>query len=184
MSETQVNGDIPHAVNSLFLEHLLTYPLIKDGVTTIQSNQLGQKSIQIGDTAYRRLASPLLPYLSGPYQYVSPYVERADQLGDQTLARVDERFPAIKKPTGELYADARSLVLLPLTKGLEGKEHVLNVYSEECRKVGKNENLVTYGKALVGTAFAIGGETYTWVNDFIASRKAEAKESVNEKANN
>lgn len=177
MAQTQVNGDVPtptpNQINSLTIERLLTYPLVQDGVSTIQSNHLGAKSIQMTDTAYRRLAGPVLPWLARPYQYVSPYVERADQLGSETLARVDERFPAIKKPTGELYADAKNLVLLPYNKGLEGKDHVMNVYSEECRKLGK-ENFVTYSKALVGTAFTIGGETYNWVNDFIAARKTEA----------
>jgi hypothetical protein len=183
----QVNGETTpqeQTINSLFLEHLLTYPLVKDGVTTIQSNQLGQKSIQIGDTAYRRLAGPVIPYLSRPYQYVSPYLEKADAIGEETLKRVDERFPAIKKPTGELYADAKNLVLLPYQKGLEGKQRVLDIYSDECRKLSGKDNFVMYGKAAVGTAFAIGGQTFNWVNSYLAAKKEDAKSAVNEKANN
>lgn len=161
----------------------MTYPVVKDGVTTFQNNQYGQKSIQLSDTAYRRLAEPVIPYLSKPYQYVSPYIERADQLGDQTLSRVDQRFPLIKKPTGELYADARDFVLLPYHTGLQGKEHVLGVYSAECKKLG-GDSLLVYSKALVGTVFTIGGETLDWVGTYLNSRNEDAKDVANEKANN
>lgn len=161
----------------------MTYPVIKDGVTTFQNNQYGQKSIQLGDTAYRRLAQPVISYLSKPYQYVFPYIERADQLGDQTLTRVDQRFPAVKKPTDELYADARNLVLLPYHTGLQGKEHVLGVYSAECKKLG-GDSLLAYSKALVGTVFTIGGETLDWVGAYLNARKGDARDIANEKANN
>ena len=103
-------------------------------------------------------------------------------MGDQTLSKVDQRFPAIKKPTDELYADAKSLVLLPYNKGLEGRDHVLGVYSAECKRVG-GENLVTYSKALVNTVFAIGGETIGWVGNFLGAKRTEIKEMANEKAN-
>lgn len=180
----QVNGEIPTQPGaSLFVEHLLTYPMVKDGVTTFQNNQLGQKSIRLGDTAYRSLAEPVLPYLNKPYGYVWPYLEKADQLGDQTLSKVDQRFPAIKKPTDELYADAKTLVLLPYNKSLEGRDHVLGVYTAECKRLG-GENLVTYSKALVGTVVAIGGETIGWVGNLLGTKRAEIKELVNEKANN
>lgn len=180
----QVNGEIPsQSANSLFLEHLMAYPVVKDGVTTFQNNQLGQKSLKLSDTAYRRFAEPVIPYFSKPYQYVVPYIERADQLGAQTLTRVDERFPVIKKPTDELYADAKSLMLLPYHRGMQGKEHVLGVYSAECKKLG-GESLLVYSKALVGTVFTIGGETLDWVGALLNSRKEEAKDMANEKANN
>ena len=199
----QVNGETPqHPINSLFLDvstskpptvpshqkltleqHLLAYPVIKDGMTTVKKNQLAQRSIQLSDTAYRTLAGPVIPFLTRPYQYVSPYIERADQLGDKTLTTVDERFPLIKKPTGEIYADARSLVLLPYHTGLQGKEHVLGVYSAECKKLG-GESLLVYSKALVGTVFAISGETLDWFSAYLAARKGDAKDMANEKVNN
>jgi hypothetical protein len=181
----QVNGDTSlHSNNSLFLKHLLTYPVVKDGVSTFQQNQLGQKSIQLSDAAYRTVAGPILPYFTKPYQIFWPYLAKADQLGDETLSKVDERFPAIKKPTGELYADAKSLVFLPIHKGLEGKDHIVGVYSAECSKV-RGENLVGYGKALVGTVFAIGSETIGWVSALIGTKQpAGAKELVDEKAHN
>ena len=139
--------------------------------------------MKLSDTAYRRLAEPVIPYLSKPYQYVFPYLERVDQLGDQTLTKVDERFPIVKKPTDEIYADAKGFVLLPYNTGLQGKEHVLGVYSAECKKLG-GESLLVYSKALVGTFFTIGGETLDWVGAYLNARKADAKDMANEKTNN
>ncbi|KAH8661720.1 hypothetical protein BGZ61DRAFT_368715, partial [Ilyonectria robusta] len=107
--------------------HLLNYPVFKDGVQ--KADEYGQKSIQLGNSAYKTFAAPVLPLFAKPIEYVSPYVQKADELGDKTLNRIDERFPIVKKPTSELYNETKGLILLPYTKGLEGKDHVLQVYS-------------------------------------------------------
>jgi hypothetical protein len=161
---------------------LLKYPVISDGVTTFKENQYGQKSLQLGDSAYKTFAKPVLPYFSKPYQYVSPYVIKADSLGDQTLSQIDQRFPVVKKPTGELYTDAKNVVLLPYRKGLEGKDHVLKTYSDEVKKVG-GESIVTYSKALVTTALIVSSETISWVGSFLSVKKAEAKDAAKEASN-
>jgi hypothetical protein len=179
MAQPQVNGEVH---NSAFFEHLLRYPVINDGVETFKSNQLGQKSLQLGDSAYRTFAQPVLPYFSKPYQYVSPYVRRVDDLGDKTLSRVDERFPVVTKPTGELYNDAKSLVLLPYHKAFEGRDHFFNTYRSECEKVG-GDNLVTYGKALVSTTLVLTTEAYVTVSSFLGAKKDAAKAEANEKVN-
>jgi len=180
MPSPQVNGDVPH---SAFLEHLLGYPVIHDGVSTFKSNPYGKKSLELGDSAYQTFAKPVLPYLSKPYGYVSPYVQRADHLGDQTLSSLDGRFPAVKKPTGELYADAKGLVLYPLRVGQSGRDHVLDVYQAEVKKVG-GETIITYGKAAVTTALVLTSETLTTVSSFLGAKKAEAKAAAEDKSNN
>ena len=152
--------------------------MINDGVTTFKGNQLGQKTIQLGDSAYQTFAKPVLPYFSRPYQYVSPYVKKADSIGDQTLSKIDEKFPVITKPTGELYSDAKGLALLPVRKGLEGKDHVVKTYSNEYKKDGK-PGLITYGRALVSTAFIISHETLSWVGSFLNAKKADVKNAAN-----
>jgi hypothetical protein len=159
----------------------MLYPVINDGVTSFRQNQYGQKSIQLGGSAYKTFAQPMMTYMSKPYQYVSPYIKKADDLGDQTLSRVDEKFPAVKKPTEELYSDAKSIVLFPYHKGMEGKDHVLKTYNKECKKVG-GEGIVAYGKALISTVFVVGSESITWVGDFLSAKQAEVKDSS--KANN
>jgi hypothetical protein len=182
----QVNGEVPPA--SAFLDHLLKYPVINDSVTTFKQNHYGQKSLQLGDSAYKTFAQPVLPYFSKPYQYVSPYVKKVDSLGDQTLSQVDARFPVVKKPTGELYADAKSVVLFPLRKGMESKDHVLATYGEEHKKVGGPEGgLMTYPKAFVTGTLILCNESVAYLTSILNSlnaRKAEAKAEVHDKVSN
>jgi len=184
MTSARVNGDITSPpINSAFLQHLLRYPVINDGVTTFTQNEIGQRSIQLGDSAYKTFAAPIVSILKTPYQYVSPYVKRADDIGDQTLSKVDERFPVVKKPTGELYADAKGIILLPYHKGVEGKEHVFRLYTAEHKKVG-GDGLISHAKSVVSTIIIVGGETLGWFLETLSAKKEEAKETFNEKANN
>merc|ERR1712144_89232 len=161
----QVNGEAP---SSAFLSHLISYPVISDSISTSISH---------------KLADPLLPYLTKPYQYVSPYITKADSLGDSTLSTIDSKFPVVKKPTGELIDNGKAIVFFPLKKGTEGKEYVVGVYGSECKKVG-GEGIVTWGKAAIATGLVVGGDAYGWLSGFLAGKKAEAKEVSNEKLNN
>ncbi|KAJ6787443.1 hypothetical protein PWT90_03283 [Aphanocladium album] len=187
MAVAQVNGNIESsAPQSAFIQHLLNYPLISDSVNTVSStvnaNTYAQRSIKLGDSAYKTFAVPVLPYLSKPYQYVSPYVERADALGEQTLNRIDERFPIVKKPTAELYSDAKALVFLPYNKGLEGRDHVFSVYNTEAKKQAE-KGYLGQGKAAVATLFQVSNETLALASSYVAVKKAEVTEEVKEKIN-
>ncbi|PTB67572.1 hypothetical protein BBK36DRAFT_1158404 [Trichoderma citrinoviride] len=182
MPAPQVNGDVSNHISSAFLQHLLSYPLVSDSIHTVTSNELAQKSIKLGDSAYRTFAAPVLPYLSKPYGLISPYFQKADSLGDQTLDRIDERFPIVKKPTGDLYNETRGLILLPYQKGLEGKEHVFKVYASELKKL-EQDGVVAQGKAAVSTAFVVSNETLAWLSNLVAVKKAEASDATKEKIN-
>jgi len=148
--------------------------VVQAGLTKFQQNQYGQRSIKIGDSAYRNIAQPVMPYLARPYQFVSPYVEKADHLGDQTLSKVDERWPVVRKPTDEIYTNAKNVVLYPYHKGMEGKDHVFGLYSAECQKIG-GDGLITTTKALISTAVLVSSEALSWVGQMLAARKEEAK---------
>ncbi len=165
-------------------QHLLDYPVISDGISTVTSNAYAQRSIKLGDSAYQTFAVPFLPYLSRPYNtfspYFAPYVQRADSLGDKTLDRIDERFPTIKKPTSEIYNDTKSLIMLPLQKGLEGRDHVYGVFNTEAKKHSQ-EGYIGQGKAAVATAFQVGNETLTYVGSYVSTKKADATEQIKEK---
>ncbi|KUI53310.1 Perilipin-2 [Cytospora mali] len=185
MSGTQVNGNVP---KSSFLKHLTDYPVVHDSFETFKSNPYGAKSIQLGDSAYQTFAAPVLPYLYKPYQYVEPYVKKADDLGNLALDKVDERFPVVKKPTNEIFTDAKGIVLFPLHKGFEGKDHVFSVYSSEYKKAnGDNGNafgLIPAGKATVATALVITGETVRFIGDFLSAKKEQTQNAVDNKVNN
>jgi hypothetical protein len=161
---------------------LLKYPVINDSVETFKSNGLGQRSIQLGDSAYKTFAQPVLPYFSKPYGYVSPYVKRVDELGDKTLSQVDQRFPIVTKPTGELYADAKGIVFYPLHVGLEGRDHIFSTYQSEYKKIGGENGLVVTGKALISTALVVTTEAYTKVSGYLMAKKDAAKAEANARA--
>ncbi|KAK3186929.1 hypothetical protein K4F52_004373 [Lecanicillium sp. MT-2017a] len=183
----QVNGDVSSpAHNSAFLQHLLDYPFINDSITTVTSNSYAQRSIKLGDSAYQRLAGPFLPLLSKPYNtfspWVAPYVQRADSLGDKTLDRIDEHIPLIKKPTAEIYNEAKDLIMLPLQKGREGRDHVFSVYNTEAKK-HTQEGYIGQGKAAVATVFQVGNETLVYVGSYVSTKKADATKEIKEKIN-
>lgn len=183
-SSPQVNGVM--APQSAFIQHILGYPVIHYGVDTFKSNPYGQKSLQIGDSAYKRIESitkPVMQYVMKPYQYFQPYVKKVDDIGDKTLSRVDKTFPVVMKPTDELYDDAKSIVLFPIRLGQTSKDHVLSTYNAECKKVG-GDGIVTIGKAAVSTAVIITFETVNSVTDYLSTRKNQVKMSIDEKINN
>lgn len=163
----------------------MDYPVVSDGVYTFKSHEYGQRSIQIGDSVYQTFANSVFPWLAKPYQYAHPYVAQADSFGDKTLEKLDARFPIVKKPTNELYNETKGYVLLPYQKGLEGKDHVFQVYNNEFKK-NEQPGLIAYGRAAVTTALVVSNETLSWISSFLSAKKAEAATAVNnatEKAN-
>lgn len=181
MAVPQVNGDVASPAHySAFLEHILNYPVINDSVKTVKGNEYAQRSFQLGDSAYQTFAAPVLPYLSRPYQFVSPYVERADALGDKTLNAIDARFPIVKKPTAELYNDTKSIVFFPYNKGVEGRDHVFEIYNAEAKKQ-EQQGIVGQGKAAVATALVVSNEALGLVSTFLTTKKAEAAQATKEK---
>jgi hypothetical protein len=176
-NNVQVNGDVPH---SAFIEHILAYPVVNDSVSSFKSYPLGQRSLELTDSAYRNFAAPVLPYLSRPFQYVSPYVKKADDLGDKTLSKVDEKFPMVKKPTNEIMNDFKTVAAFPFRVAGTGKEHLLNTYESELKKVGGN-GYVSYGKAALTTALIITTDTLTTVSNFLGNKKKETRQAIEEK---
>jgi len=176
----QVNGDSP---SSAFISHLISYPLISDSISTFKSNPYGQKSLNLTSASYEKFGKPILPYLSKPYQYVSPYVAKVDSIGDHTLSTIDQKFPVVKKPTGELYNEGKDFVIWPIKKGNEGKDYVFSTYGKEIEKT-KKEGIVGYGKAVVTTSLILTSDALAWLTEVLGRKKAEAKEVTNEKLSN
>ncbi|KAL1840926.1 hypothetical protein VTJ49DRAFT_7624 [Mycothermus thermophilus] len=145
-STTVVNGDSPH---SNTLRHLLTIPAVQDGVRAFNNSPVGRVTTQLGTSAYKLVPAPLLSLMEKPIAYVTPYVtpyaQRVDEIGDQTLTRVVERYPVVKKPAPELLADAREAVYKPV-------RHVTEVYHSVYERESTNGN----GGAATGEKAATG----------------------------
>jgi len=176
----QVNGDSP---SSAFFSHLISFPVISDSISTFKSNSYGAKSLDITKTLTSSVSQKLAPILATPISYATPYLKKADSIGDSTLSTLESKFPVVKKPTGELYSEGKSFVFFPLKKGTEGKDYVLSTFNGEFKKNG-DQGLVGYGKAAISTTLKVGGDTYTWLSGFLSAKKAEAKEVTSEKLNN
>lgn len=150
---------------------------------TIQKTKYGQQTIAISSSAletFESLTKPVLPYLSKPYEYVSPYVKKADDLGDRTLDNIDQRFPVVRKPTAEVYKDTKDFVLYPMRKGIESRDHVVSVYNGERKQIG-GDGVFPLSKALAVTAIVVTTETLGWVREYLTTATAAAKEVVQEK---
>lgn len=203
MSEAQVNGEAPSSaflqvrllpspcpllpknppsshrpptLTNTLNQHLTSYPVISDSITTFKTNPYGAKSLSLTSASLAHL-QPLLPYLARPYSLVSPYVQKADSLGDSTLSSLDARFPVVKKPTSDLYNSGREIVFFPLKKGSEGRDYVLGVFSAE-KKNFEQDGVVGYGRALVGTGVVLSGEAYRLLSEYLipGTKKAEKSE--------
>jgi hypothetical protein len=132
--------------------------------------------MKLSDSAYQ-FAKPILPYLNKPFQYVSPYVKKADVMGDDTLSKIDERMPVLKKTTDELVADGKAIIFFPVRKGMETKDYVEGVYESEYKKVG-GDGLVKSSKALISTSLIVTSEALNWIGNILRAGKAQAKETT------
>lgn len=160
-------------------QHITGYPVINDGIAYFKKNLYAQKSLALSDSAYQTFAKPFLPYLNMPYQYVSPYVKKADAMGDDALSKMDERIPVFKKSTDELLSDGKAIIFFPVRKGMETKGYVENIYNSEYKKAGR-EGLTTSSKALISTGLIVTSETLNWIGDMLRAGKAQTKETAHD----
>ncbi|KAK4140799.1 uncharacterized protein C8A04DRAFT_31670 [Dichotomopilus funicola] len=145
--KTVLNGDQPE---SNTLRHLLTIPAVQDSVRVFSSHPVGKVSIQLTSSAYQYVGAPVLNLFSKPLAYVAPYAKRADDFGVQTLAKVEEKYPVVKKSSPELYQDARDAALAPV-------KHVSEVYQGAYQRTGGNHTIAS-GKAAAKTAVVVSLE--------------------------
>ncbi|PNS15417.1 Perilipin-3 [Sphaceloma murrayae] len=182
MSQTQVltNGD----QKSQFLSHLVSYPIVSDGVDTVKSNQYGARSIEIADAAYTKVGKPLEPHLRTPYSYAKPYVEKADTLADKALTGLDKRFPIVKEDTNTILGTVKSFVFWPLSVANDGKDYVLNTWSDEYEKTvkrnGRGSGVWNLTVSVISTEMRIVSDGLQIAADFLGPKKEEAAQKKNE----
>lgn len=163
-------------------QHLTSYPVVSDSITTFKNNKYGAKSLSYADQGYERFAKPFLPYFSTPYAYVAPYVAKADSLGDQGLTKVDTTFPIVKEDTEKIKGTILNTAFFPLRVAEDAKKHVVETYGAEYKKCG-GDGLFASGKAVITTGLVISQESLAWLSSVLAAKKEQAKEAVNEKVN-
>lgn len=121
------------------------------------------------------------PYLKTPYSYISPYLSKADSLGDSGLSNLESRFPIVKEPTSSIYEKAQAIVGYPFKIAGQGKDLALDTYKDEYSKVGGEDGLVKKAKALIGADIRLAGLAISTVAGYLTTAKKEAKEAVEKK---
>jgi len=180
MGEPMTNGEKPHSV---FLQHLTSYPLVSDSISTYKSNPYGQKSLSLAESIYGKFVAPVVPHLRGPYSYVAPYVAKADSLADSGLSKAESKFPIVKEDTEKIKGTVYGYASLPLKKAEEGKEYLFSTYSREYDAVG-GQGAVKTVKALISTDLRIMMDVWGVVIGYLGPKKAAAQQKASEKMNN
>jgi hypothetical protein len=82
-----------------------------------------------------------------PLSYVAPLAQRVDNLGEETINKVVQRYPAVKRPSQLILQDARTAAYRPV-------QHVSNVYDGAYQR-STGTRVVASGKAAVKTAVVL-----------------------------
>ncbi|KAI4108901.1 MAG: hypothetical protein LQ339_002019 [Xanthoria mediterranea] len=169
---TMVNGE---KQSSQFLAHVGSYPAVSDTKGAIENNPYGKKGIELANGGYNKVVAPVLPYAQVPYGYVAPYVQKADELADSGLTKVDDRFPIMKQDTEKIKNSILNLAFMPLRMASEGKDYVLSTYGKQYKQCG-GDGYIAGGKALITTGLVVTSDTFSWLADYLGQKKEEAKD--------
>lgn len=180
MNSHAVNGERP---SSQFLEHLTSYPVVSDSISTFKSNPYGKKSIILADQGYKSFIAPFLPYAQLPYDFVKPYVAKADSLAEGGLTKVEHTFPIVKEDTQKIKSSVLELALFPFRAAGTSKDYVYNTYSGEYQKCG-GDGLISGGKALITTSLVVTSDTFSFLSSLWGQKKQQTKEIAKEHSGN
>ena len=153
-------------------QHLTSYPVVSDAISTFKSNPYGKKSLDLSNTGYEKLVAPFVPYAKLPYGYVAPYVAKADSLGSDALSRVDHTFPIVREDTEKIKGTVLDFAYFPFRLAGDSKNYVLNTYSSEYKKCG-GDGYVAGSKAMVTTSLVVTSDTLAWLSKFLGQKKEE-----------
>lgn len=132
------------------------------------------------------MGSSLYENFGGLLAYFRPFMpilNKADELGDKALRVLDEKIPAAKKPTDELYKDAKSLAMFPYKASQAKTEEFVQTYHEEQRRAG-GSGLVASGTALVNTSVALGTQLCGACYSFLTNKQNAARQNAPRQAHN
>ena len=120
------------------------------------------------------LLAPLRPYFKTPLSYLKPYLSRADDLGDASLARLDAAFPVVKEKPETLRRRAGHVARTPHRLVGDGKNYVVGAWNDEYRKVGGQPGVAKTVRAALSTELRIGADAYAVVLSLLRRGKDSA----------
>jgi hypothetical protein len=152
-------------------------------ISSYKSNSYGQKSITVVVSAYDIFGKPFVPLLAGPYAYVKPYFERADDLADHGLDTVDAHFPLVKEEPEKVRATAIAYATFPLRLAGQGKTYVVGTFNDEYSKTG-GQGVFRLVQATISTELKLGLDAYNLARSLLFKAEEKVQEKRQEKANN
>lgn len=160
-------------------QHLISYPLVHDSITTFKSNPYAKRFHVLADQGYNSLIVPVLPYAERPYQYVRPYVAKADSLAEGGLIRVEHTFPIVKEDTQKIKSSVLNLAFFPFRIAGSSKDYVFNTYTGEYKKCG-GDGIISGGKAIITTGLVVTSDTLSFLSAVLAQKTEQTKEVAKE----
>lgn len=162
-------------------QHITSYPVVSDSISTFKNNTLGRKSIDLSANGYTKFVKPVTSYLSGPYSLVAPIVAKADSLGDAGLSKFDKKVPIVKDQTKTIGNTLFSYARFPFAKAGEGKDYLFDKYGEEYQKCG-GSGYIAGTKAVISTGLMVGSDALEYAASWFGAKKEQTKELAREKA--
>lgn len=160
------NGDTP---SSKVLSHLTSYPVVHDSLETLKTHPYGSRALNLATNTYKSVVEPLHPYLRTPYSYLSPYLARADQLGDDGLSTLESHLPIVKEDTETLKQYAYSPV-----------HYVQDAWQDEYNKTQYNNGVLKMGVAAVSFELRMLSDACDVLLAYLNKGKEQTKKKMDE----
>ena len=165
------------------VQHFESYPPVADSIKVFKSNHYGQQVLSLANASYSRFLAPFVPYARGPYGYVAPYVNKADELGDSGLSKFDEKVPIFKEDTEKIKQTVFDYAFYPLNLFNQSRQHATDTYFTQYDKMGGN-GVLPASKALVTTSSILTSETIDMFLGFFRQQKETAQTKSGEMRSN
>ncbi|USP74875.1 hypothetical protein yc1106_02149 [Curvularia clavata] len=163
------NGDVPSS-KILSVRHLPPCaPFVHDSVETFKTHPYGERALALASNTYNNVVAPFHPYLRTPYSYISPYLARADQLGDNGLSTLESHLPIVKEDTQKLKQYAYSPV-----------HYVQGTWQDEYNKTHYNNGVLKMGVAALSFELRMLSDACDVVLAYLNKGKEQTKKKVEE----
>lgn len=140
-----------------------------DSVEGFKQDPRGSKVLALATNTYNSIVAPFTPYLATPYSYFHPYLIRADQIGDNTLSKIETHLPIVKEDTSKV----KEVALSPYT-------YVTSTWQDEYSKTQRQDGLVKTGIVFLSTELKIVSDGCTVFLSYWNKGKEQTSKKVEE----
>lgn len=149
---------------------------MNDSIDAFQKNPYGQKSLDITNSAYESAVKPLLPYAQGPYSYVAPYVQKADEMGDDMLTHGEKYFPVLKEDSEKVKDSAMRLIFWPFYLAAHTRDYAFDTWNDEYKKT-EGEGIPKLVKAAISTDLKFMSDAYNMAMSILQQGKERGQDN-------